>query len=109
MKLLLLIQLYENTKNDKGFNVPKIYWSYTSKDFDVRQRYGISIREYEKLKDLKIDLKILAENLIQHFLKQAVEMDFSMCYASNLFVDKQGNIVPVDFGIMGRLDKNNNY
>ena len=31
-------ELYENTKNDKGFNVPKIYWSYTSKkDFDVRQ------------------------------------------------------------------------
>ena len=25
----------------------------------------------------------------------------------NLFVDDKGNIIPVDFGIMGRLDKNN--
>ena len=25
----------------------------------------------------------------------------------NLLVDKKGNIIPVDFGIMGRLDKNN--
>ncbi len=28
-------------------------------------------------------------------------------HQGNLFVDKKGNIVPVDFGIMGRLDKNN--
>ena len=24
-------ELYENTKQDKGFNVPKIYWNYTTK------------------------------------------------------------------------------
>jgi ubiquinone biosynthesis protein len=28
-------------------------------------------------------------------------------HQGNLFVDPKGNIVPVDFGIMGRLDKNN--
>ena len=28
-------------------------------------------------------------------------------HQGNLFVDQQGNIIPVDFGIMGRLDKNN--
>ena len=28
-------------------------------------------------------------------------------HQGNLFVDKEGNIIPVDFGIMGRLDKNN--
>ena len=28
-------------------------------------------------------------------------------HQGNLFVDNQGNIIPVDFGIMGRLDKNN--
>ena len=26
-------ELYENTKNDLGFNVPKIYWNYTTKKF----------------------------------------------------------------------------
>ena len=24
-------ELYENTKNDQGFSVPKIYWNYTTK------------------------------------------------------------------------------
>ena len=28
-------------------------------------------------------------------------------HEGNLFVDNNGNIVPVDFGIMGRLDKYN--
>ena len=70
---------------------------------------GISIREHEKLKELGVDLKKLAENLIQYFLKQAVRDGFfhGDMHQGNLFVDSKGNIIPVDFGIMGRLDKNN--
>ncbi len=103
-------ELYENTKNDKNFNVPKIYWNYTSKKILTLDKVdGISIREHEKLNDYGINLKILAENLIQHFLRQAVRDGFfhGDMHQGNLFVDKQGNIIPVDFGIMGRLDKNN--
>ncbi len=103
-------ELYENTKNDKGFNVPKIYWNFTTKKILTLDKVeGISIREHEKLKELGVDLKILAENLIQHFLKQAVRDGFfhGDMHQGNLFVDNQGNIIPVDFGIMGRLDKNN--
>ena len=103
-------ELYENTKNDNRFNVPKIYWNYTTKKVLALDKVdGISIREHKKLKEIGIDLKFLAENLIQHFLKQAVRDGFfhGDMHQGNLFVDKQGNIIPVDFGIMGRLDKNN--
>ena len=103
-------ELYENTKNDNRFNVPKIYWNYTTKKVLALDKVdGISIREHKKLKEIGIDLKLLAENLIQHFLKQAIRDGFfhGDMHQGNLFVDKQGNIIPVDFGIMGRLDKNN--
>ncbi len=103
-------ELYENTKNDLGFNVPKIYWNYTTKKILTLDKVeGISIREHQKLKNIGVDLKKLAENLIQHFLKQAVRDGFfhGDMHQGNLFVDKNGNIIPVDFGIMGRLDKNN--
>tara|TARA_B100000886_G_scaffold240729_1_gene168854 strand:- start:3260 stop:4819 length:1560 start_codon:yes stop_codon:yes gene_type:complete len=103
-------ELYENTKLDRGFNVPKIYWNYTTKKILTLDKVnGVSIREQEKLKDQGIDLKLLAENLIQHFLKQAVRDGFfhGDMHQGNLFVDPNGNIVPVDFGIMGRLNKNN--
>jgi ubiquinone biosynthesis protein len=103
-------ELYENTKLDKGFNVPKIYWNYTTKKILTLDKVnGVSIREQGKLEDQGINLKHLAENLIQHFLKQAVRDGFfhGDMHQGNLFVDPKGNIVPVDFGIMGRLDKNN--
>ena len=103
-------ELYENTKNDKGFNVPKIYWNYTTKKILTLDRVdGVSIREHEKLKELNIDLKTLAKNLIQHFLKQAVRDGFfhGDMHQGNLFVEQQGNIVPDDFGSMGRMDKKN--
>ena len=103
-------ELYENTKQDQGFNVPKIYWNYTTKKILTLDKVeGISIRERDKLKNLGVDLKRLAETLIQHFLKQAVRDGFfhGDMHQGNLFVDSKGNIIPVDFGIMGRLDKNN--
>ena len=103
-------ELYENTKNDIGFEVPKIYWNYTSKKVLTLEKVnGISIREQKFLEESGVNLKHLAENLIQHFLKQAVRDGFfhGDMHQGNLFVDKKGNIIPVDFGIMGRLDKYN--
>ena len=103
-------ELYENTKNDKGFNVPKIYWNFTSKKILTLDKVsGVSIREQKLIEDSGVDLKLLAENLIQHFLKHAVRDGFfhGDMHQGNLFVDTEGNIIPVDFGIMGRLDENN--
>ena len=103
-------ELYENTKNDVGFKVPKIYWNQTSKKVLCLDRInGISIREVENLKSLNIDVKKIAKDIIQHFLRHAVRDGFfhADMHQGNLFVEKNGNIVPVDFGIMGRLDKNN--
>ena len=103
-------ELYENTKQDLGFNVPKIYWNYTTKKILTLDKVeGVSIREHHKLQESGVDLKKLAENLIQHFLNQAVRDGFfhGDMHQGNLFVDEKGNIIPVDFGIMGRLDKNN--
>jgi len=103
-------ELYENTKNDIGFKVPRIYWNQTSKKTLCLDKIdGISIREVENLKSLNIDTKKLAKNLIQHFLRHAVRDGFfhADMHQGNLFVSKDGTIIPVDFGIMGRLDKNN--
>ena len=103
-------ELYENTKNDLGFSVPKIYWNLTSKKILCLDKVdGISIREVDNLKAQNIDTKKLAKNIIQHFLRHAVRDGFfhADMHQGNLFVTKDGTIVPVDFGIMGRLDKKN--
>jgi ubiquinone biosynthesis protein len=103
-------EFFENTKNDIGFKVPKIYWSYTSKKVLCLDKVdGFSIREIENLKSLNINVKKLSKDIIQHFLKHAIRDGFfhGDMHQGNLFVNKNGDIVPVDFGIMGRLDKNN--
>ena len=103
-------ELYENKKNDVGFKVPKIYWNQTSKRVLCLEKVdGISIREVENLKALNIDIEKLAKDIIQHIVRHAVRDDFvhADMHQGKLFVTKNSNIVTVDFGIMGRLDKNN--
>ncbi len=103
-------EFYENTKNDVGFKVPKIYWNYTSKKVLCLDKIeGVSIRETKNIKSLNINLKELAKNIIQHFLRHAVRDGFfhGDMHQGNIFVNKNGDIVPVDFGIMGRLNSNN--
>ena len=98
----------ENTKNDTGFKVPQIYWNFTSENvMTLDWINGISIRETEELKRRKLDPNKIAEEIIQHFLRHAVRDGFfhADMHQGNIFIDNNGQIAPIDFGIMGRLDK----
>ena len=100
----------ENTKNDVGFSVPKIYWNFTSEEvLTLDWVEGISIRERNKLEEKNINIKLIASDVIQHFLRHAVRDGFfhADMHQGNLFINENGQIVPVDFGIMGRVDKIN--
>ncbi len=98
----------ENTKNDVGFKVPQIYWNYTSEQVMTLDWVdGISIRETDKLKKKSLNTEKIAEDIIQNFLRHAVRDGFfhADMHQGNIFIDNSGHIVPIDFGIMGRLDK----
>ncbi len=100
----------ENTKNDVGFYVPKIYWNFTSEEILTLDWIdGVSIREKEILKSKKINIENIATDIIQHFLRHAVRDGFfhADMHQGNLFIDDNGQIIPIDFGIMGRMDKLN--
>ena len=97
----------ENTKNDSGFQVPRIYWNFTSENvMTLDWVEGISIRETEELEKRNIDTKKIASDIIQHFLRHAVRDGFfhADMHQGNIFINNSGQIVPIDFGIMGRLD-----
>ena len=97
----------ENTKNDSGFQVPRIYWNFTSENvMTLDWVEGVSIRETEELEKRNIDTKKIASDIIQHFLRHAVRDGFfhADMHQGNIFIDNSGQIVPIDFGIMGRLD-----
>ena len=67
---------------------------YNKKILTLDKVEGVSIREHQKLRNLGVNLKKLAENLIQHFLKQAVRDGFfhGDMHQGNLFVDSKKEI-----------------
>ena len=70
----------ENTKNDEGFLVPKIYWNFTSENVMTLDWVdGVSIRETDELINRNIDEKKIASDIIQHFLRHAVR-DLSLIH-----------------------------
>ena len=98
----------ENTKNDVGFRVPQIYWNFTSENvMTLDWIEGVSIRETDELKKRNFNTEKIAEDIIQNFLRHAVRDGFfhADMHQGNIFIDNNGYIVPIDFGIMGRLDK----
>ena len=103
-------EFYENTKNDIGFKIPKIYWKLTSDNvLTLDWIEAVSIREVEKIKSQGVDIKLLAKDIIQHFLRHAVRDGYfhADMHQGNLLVDNSGQLIFIDFGIMGRIDKIN--
>ena len=66
-------------------------------------------REKDKLIESGKNTSKIASDLIQHFLRQAVRDGFfhADMHQGNIFISPSGQIVPIDFGIMGRIDKLN--
>jgi ubiquinone biosynthesis protein len=100
-------ELAENTKADKDFRVPVIDWNHTSgRVLTTEWIVGTPIRNPMALEAAGHDPKRIAVTVVQSFLKQALRDGFfhADMHQGNLFVDDDGRLVAVDFGIMGRLD-----
>ncbi|HWU03394.1 MAG TPA: AarF/UbiB family protein, partial [Novosphingobium sp.] len=60
-----------------------------------------------RLRAMGIDLHQLAKRLVIAFLTQAVHLGYfhADMHQGNLFIEPDGGIVAIDFGIMGRIDR----
>lgn len=103
-----LSEIAENIKDDEGFRVPTVDWERTGRDvLTLEWIDGIKMSDTQALAAAGFHLKKLAEKLIQSFLRHTLRDGFfhADMHPGNLFVDPQGVIVAVDFGITGRLNK----
>ncbi len=101
-----LSEMAENTKDDPDFRVPTIDWDRTTKEvLTLEWIDGIPLTDRARLQAKGYDLPKLGRGLIQSFLRHALRDGFfhADMHPGNLFVDNEGHIVAVDFGIMGRL------
>jgi ubiquinone biosynthesis protein len=91
-----------------GYLIPAIDWERTSgRVMTLEWVDGIKIADIEALKAAGHDLNKLAEKLVLTFLRQAISEGFfhADMHQGNLFVRADGTIVAIDFGIMGRINR----
>ena len=103
-----LSEMAEASAGDPGFRVPVVEWDYTARDvLTLEWVDGIKLSDVAALRAAGHDLPLLARRLMQAFLRQALRDGFfhADMHQGNLFVDAAGDIVAVDYGIMGRLDR----
>ena len=101
-----LSEMTENTKGDPDFRVPAIDWDRTAKNvLTLEWIDGTPMHDRAQLEAKGFDLKHLSRAVIQTFLRHALRDGFfhADMHPGNLFVDGEGTLVLVDFGIMGRL------
>jgi len=101
-----LSEMAENTKDDPDFRVPTVDWDLTARDVLVLEWIdGTPLNDRAALAAKGLDLPRLGRAVVQTFLRHAMRDGFfhADMHPGNLFVDADGNLVAVDFGIMGRL------
>jgi ubiquinone biosynthesis protein len=101
-----LSEMTENTKDDPDFRVPAVDWDLTARDvLTLEWIDGTPLNDRAALAGRGLDLPRLGRAVIQTFLRHAMRDGFfhADMHPGNLFVDADGNLVAVDFGIMGRL------
>jgi len=103
-----ICEIQENTREDPGFRVPWVDWQRTGRDvLTIEWIDGIKMSDIEALRAAGHNLEQLAVNLIQSFLRHTLRDGFfhADMHPGNLFVEADGTIVAVDFGIVGRIGK----
>jgi ubiquinone biosynthesis protein len=101
-----LSEMAENTDSDPDFRVPKVDWDRTTHNVLTMEWIdGIPLSDHARLAQANVDLPDLGRKVIQSFLRHALRDGFfhADMHPGNLFLDRDGRLVAVDFGIMGRL------
>ncbi len=101
-------ELGENFRGDDTFRVPEVDWTRTARRVMTLERvYGIPVDETEAMKAAGLNLDDVLRKAAEAFFNMVFRDGFfhADMHPGNLFVDKNGNMVAVDFGIMGRVDK----
>ena len=101
-------ELRENLVAESGFFVPQIDWSRTARRVMTLEWIdGIKLTDREALVAAGHDLPALAATLVRAFLRQSVVDGFfhADLHQGNLFALPDGRLAAIDFGIMGRIDR----
>ncbi len=102
------VELAANFEGDPDLRVPAVDWERTSRRVLTTERVaGIRIDEVDQLVAAGLDPRDIIERSARIFFYQVFRDGFfhADMHPGNMFVGEDGGLMPVDFGIMGRLDR----
>jgi ubiquinone biosynthesis protein len=108
MEAAAAAELAENAAGETMFHVPEVDWQRTSRRVLTLERVrGIPINETDRIKQAGLDTREILAQSARVFFQQVFEQGFfhADMHPGNMFVGEDGTLLPVDFGIMGRLDR----
>jgi ubiquinone biosynthesis protein len=97
-----------NIKEDKGFSVPSVNWSLSSRRvMTLGWADGVPMGDTDALLAAGHNLSELGDRVLYMFLNHALRDGFfhADMHQGNLKVSSNGDIVAFDFGIMGHIDE----
>ncbi len=100
-------ELAENFADDDSFRLPEVLWQLTGKRvLTTAWIEGIPIDERDRLAAAGFQPMDIAEKAARAFFRMVFTDGFfhGDMHPGNLFVGSAGEIIAVDFGIMGRVD-----
>ena len=101
-------ELAENFSGDEAFKVPAVDWDRTGRRVLTSERIrGIAIDQRDALMEAGHDPTEILGNAAAVFFNQVFRDGFFHAdqHPGNAFVDAEGRLVAIDFGIMGRLER----
>jgi ubiquinone biosynthesis protein len=101
-------ELAQDMAGIPGYRIPAIDWDRTNgRVLTIEWIDGVKISRIDELRKRGHDLDAISQRLVISFLTQAISAGFfhADMHQGNLFVEDDGTIVAIDFGIMGRIDR----
>lgn len=105
-------ELAENFAGDPTFRVPRIDWQRTGRTVLTTERIGgIRVDDRDAILAAGFPVGDLLRNAAASFFKQVFRDGFfhADLHPGNMFAGPDGSLVVIDFGIMGRLDRQTRY
>jgi ubiquinone biosynthesis protein len=101
-------EMADNVKrHEPGLRIPAMYWDYTSRHVMCSEWVdGIPFSDMDAIRASGFDLNMMLSKASRSLFSQVFKDGYfhADLHPGNLFLDAKGDLVAVDFGIMGRLD-----
>lgn len=97
-----------STLKDNGFSVPDVHWFLSARRvMTLAWVEGVAASDLAAINAAGHDRVLLGERVLQMFLSHALRDGYfhADMHQGNLKISPEGDIVALDFGIMGRLDE----